>query len=101
MESNIFIQACMPAMADVVSGAVPRPRERAKGEAWEAWLVETPAYRKLELSIGNLGVTEDADLVDFLGDPDGALCVTDDESGRVICFNADGTRAAIRERDLS
>jgi hypothetical protein len=101
MESNIYIQACMPAMADVVSGAIPRPRERAEGEGWGTWLVETPAYRKLGLHIVKLGLTEDADLVDFLGDPDGALCVTDDESGRVICFNADGTRAAIRERDLS
>lgn len=100
LDSKTYIQDCMPAMADVVSGAIPEPRERAEGEKWQTWLKSTPAFRKLGLHIGNLKLDKDADLADFLGDP-GALCVNEiNESNliwRVICFNADGTRAAIRE----
>lgn len=39
---------CMPMMADVVSGAIPEPRERRKHEAPFQWLRQTPAMLRLE-----------------------------------------------------
>lgn len=95
---EIYVRDCMPMVADVVSGMIPRPRERGKNEAWQAWIVTTPAYRKLDLNLADLvEISLDADLVDLLGD-DCPLCVYDSAGGDVICFNVDGTRAAIRER---
>jgi hypothetical protein len=95
-ESKIYIENCMPMVADVVSGMIPKPRERAEGEPWEKWIVDTPAYRKLALNVKNLEPATDADLADFLGDQ-GALCVNDLTTGNIIALNSDGTRAAIRE----
>lgn len=43
----IVIQDCMPMMADVVSGAIPRPVELQPGADVAAWARETPAIRKL------------------------------------------------------
>ena len=45
--SNIKILDATPSMADVVSGAVPRPRERRLRENAFQWLKTTPAWRRL------------------------------------------------------
>lgn len=51
--SNIVIFDCMPQMADVVSGAVPRPRERRKREHPFRWLVDTtPAWPRVLAHFG-------------------------------------------------
>lgn len=39
---------CTPAMADVVSGSAPRPRERRKRENAFQWLTQTPVMTRLE-----------------------------------------------------
>lgn len=36
-----------PAMADVVSGAAPKPRARKKRENWFQWLAQTPAWKRV------------------------------------------------------
>lgn len=94
---KIYTVNCMPMVADVVSGAKPRPRARGEDEAWQAWLMQTPAWWKLDLAIEDLTPTADNDLLDLLGDAGGAFCVYDARGGDTICLNSDGTRAAIRE----
>jgi hypothetical protein len=92
-----YVQACMPAVADVVSGSVPRPRGRLPGESLHAWLVLTPVYRALDLDVDGLLVCSvDADLVDFLGDYC-EVCLYDVRLSRVLCLNEDGTRVAVRD----
>ena len=109
----------MPAMADVVSGHTPRPVELPDGLGVDVhvatadgdvyWPDVSPAWRGLEL-----GDTADVCMVarrnrdpnerfcqrvraqanelrELLGEQGAAVCV----SGRVIVFNADGTRAAL------
>lgn len=45
---TVDILDCMPMMADVISGAVPRPRELQDDENPVEWLIEaTPAWRRL------------------------------------------------------
>lgn len=48
MTNNLIVLDCTPAMADVVSGVVPHPRERRDDENPVEWLIEaTPAWRRL------------------------------------------------------
>jgi len=110
----------MPAMADVVSGSTPRPVELPDGLGADAhvatadgdvyWPDVSPAWRELELGdaegvcmVARRGrgpyegfcqrVREHVDeLRELLGERGPAVCA----SGRVIVFNADGTRANLR-----
>lgn len=93
---------CMPMMADVISGAVPRPRWLAAGEDVLTWARETPAIRTLcarwGVDVGALRVGRGDSapvgaswaLLDALGD--GAAVVH--LGGRLIALNVDGTRCA-------
>jgi hypothetical protein len=121
-EPRMIILGCMPMMADIVSGAVPRPVELPDGGDVN-WYVATPdgdiywpdvapAWR--ELGLGDVAdvclvarqgreprdgfcesvVNAVRELRDFLGEQGTAVC----HHGRVLVFNADGTRVAIMER---
>jgi len=94
----IVIRDCMPMMADVVSGAIPRPEALRPGADVAAWARNTPAIRKLceawavtpdALRVG-LGQSGAADLVDALGDPGAVVHL----AGRLVALNVDGTRCA-------
>jgi len=117
--AQIYIQDCMPMMADVVNGRQPRPVElpdgadvnhhvpTSNGDVF--WPDVAPAWRKL-----NLGDVSDTCLVArrgreprekfcrrvvmavrelraLLGEPGPAVCC----QSRVLVFNSDGTRIAV------
>jgi hypothetical protein len=100
--TNITIQDFMPMVADVVSGAVPRPTELQDGETPTGqWYDTAPAWRGLSLdadckAVAGYGTppTDNADLIAdlraALGEPGAAVVA----GSRVIVFNRDGTRAA-------
>jgi len=99
-------------MADVVSGAIPRPIELGQnGPITKKWTAACPAWHKLQLpdlsSVGivanNEGVINPVfgytvfrcvgDLREFLGERGPAVLY----NGVVIVFNIDGTRAAVEQ----
>ena len=95
---NIVTFDGAPAMADVFSGAVPRPHALRRGENVAAWARRASAILTLGRTWGVDVATvapapRDEELIDALGD--GAACVT--LGGRVIALNTDGTRAAYRQ----
>lgn len=121
-EPQMVIQDSTPAMADVVSGHCPRPIELPGGADVDRhiatpdsdvyWPDVAPAWRELELGdvtdvclVARQGrepregfcesvIDAVEQLRDFLGEPGAAVC----HHGRVLVFNADGTRVAIKER---
>lgn len=122
---QFYIQDCTPMTADIVSGHYPEPIELPDGGGadWHVknrdgvdvpWTSVAPAWRKLDL--GNVAdvcivarrdrdvamgcehiraITEE--LRQFLGECGAAVCAR----GRILVFNADGTRVAVSERDLT
>lgn len=97
--SGIYVVNAMPLMADVLSGAVSRPRVRGRGESLEAWARRSPAWRHVE-TLGPV-VSEAAPetvaraLGEALaGDGGGALAL----AGAWIALNEDGTRVAVLRR---
>lgn len=121
-QRGIYIQACMPAMADVLSGQCPRPVELPDGSDIDRhvetpdgdvfWPDVAPAWRTL-----GLGNVDDIctvarsnrkpketfcqhvhqtviELRGFLGEQGAAICT----HGRILVFNADGTRVAVAEK---
>lgn len=106
----IVIRDCMPAMADVVSGAIPEPEPLRAGSsvaAVAAWARNTPAIRALcatwnvmpdALVVGggdSAPVGASWELLDTLGD--GAAVVH--LAGRLVALNSDGTRCAFYDAD--
>lgn len=107
IERHIVYHDCRPAMADVVSGAVPRPAEWAPGQTWQDWATATPAWRRI-LELHGAGATLlDATSVEFpnalrrlAGDPDReelhpAIVVTDGGRVLLVVLNVDGCGVAI------
>lgn len=89
----IVVQDCTPMMADVVSGAVPRPRPLEPGEDPATWALNTPALRRLRLAdIAPNAGGDLQDLADALGGGDDVTFLH--HEGRIIALNVDGTRAA-------
>lgn len=88
----------VPAMADVFSGAVPRPEELRPGDDVLTWAKRSTAILRLckqwgvKLSTLRVGLNASGaeDLVEFLGDPGAVVHL----AGRLVALNIDGTRAA-------
>jgi len=62
-EEGISVVACMPAMADVISGAVAKPERYPESamqsvDAWVAWFQASPASATLRTVLDDLGVTD-------------------------------------------
>ena len=93
------IYDCMPAMADVFSGAIPRPIVLRPGDDVATWARTTASILRLADRWGLDAATvqpaqsTDDDLADFLGDF-GAWVTF---GGRLVALNCDGTRCAMRE----
>lgn len=93
------IYDCMPAMADVFSGAIPRPVVLKPGRDVAKWARSTASILRLadrwgiDAATVRAAQSTDDELADFLGDF--AAWVT--FGGRLVALNVDGTRCAMRE----
>lgn len=107
MAINPIVFDCTPAMADVVSGAVPQPRERRKRENAFQWLTQTLAFARV---IDHFGLGDQWPAIDHRPDLKPPVSLGLDafpdiyslawhnppKSGAVLlCVNSDGTRCAI------
>lgn len=107
-----FTMDCMPAMADVVSGAVKRPRAFGNpGERVLPYLKRTPAWPRVSKFLKTQRVrlvaargsapldekltTQIADVRELIDDS--AAIVTLWGGSVLVAFNVDGTRAAVRD----
>lgn len=99
----INVYDCTPAMGDVVSGNVARPRERRKrGESAGAWLKQTPAWRKFTELRPDLLIQNGLPMMpmlatkitppDYLATP---IAFTLPNANIIITVNEDGTRLAV------
>lgn len=106
-----IIMDCMPMMADVVSGAVPRPVEIAPGADPSRWMRLTPAWSRVVKQVrasrveilarrGDEPKPEHARAVsemrDVLGESDAVVILLG--GGVYVAFNVDGTRAAMSDQ---
>ena len=118
MSKQIVIHDCMPAMADVISGSVPRPADLPEGlqvddkvgtvAGYVPWCDVAPAWRVLGLPrasavcyVAQRGrdpqdvlcqaiYAQAGELRAALGENGAVICA----GGRLVAFNSDGTRAA-------
>ena len=96
-----------PAMADIISGHIPCPREPSPGERWLKWASQTCGLKQAIRYLGATGSPKLIGLPDLparsdnpeaveagrlaLSESGGAVKIAD----HVIVLNSDGTRAAI------
>lgn len=106
----VKILDCTPAMADVISGASPHPRERRARENAFQWLKGTPAMKRLEREFPefarrwptiahrpDIKPPASSGLADF---PHRYLMIWEKAPGAhclLLCVNEDGTRCALAD----
>jgi hypothetical protein len=106
-----IIMDCVPMMADIVSGAVPRPVEIAIGAHPTRWLKRTLAWQRIvkQVRASRINIlarrgqepspehaVRVANMRDILGEVDAVVFLFG--GGVYVAINIDGTRAAMSDK---
>ena len=93
---GIIVINCTPAMADVISGKMPKPSAWDQTEPYCTWLNATPA-RRVVCGIGPGRGISDPALIASVDSPYPPFYATYCDTVHLCAVNEDGTRLAVRQ----